>query len=188
MEAVARAMSDPAVRIGVRIAAVVAVWLVARVAAQAYLRAQGRAKGHHRDHIRGVAGTINRLLLLAALAALILVGGVELADIGALLGGLVALVGVALFAHWSVLSNITASLILYLNRDIHLGDTVRILDGDNSVEGTIIEFGAFAVVLRRADGAKIVYPNTLAIQRPMVRLGGGSGTTSLAVPQVQPPP
>ncbi|MCJ1805959.1 mechanosensitive ion channel family protein [Flavobacterium covae] len=73
--------------------------------------------------------------------------------------------GVAFFAQWSLLSNITSSLILFFNHPLKLGDTIRILDKDFPLEGEIIELTYFFVYLKTADGQTITIPNSLILQK-----------------------
>src|SRR5690625_1550605 len=52
-----------------------------------------------------------------------------------------ALAGIAFFAAWSILSNITAALVLFFNAPFGVMDRVRILDGDNTVTGRVRQMG-----------------------------------------------
>jgi small-conductance mechanosensitive channel len=81
-----------------------------------------------------------------------------------------AIVGVALFAQWSILSNVTASIIIFFNFPARVGDTIRIVDGDNSVEGKIKEISLFQIELNDHDGNLVIYPNNLLLQKPVVRI------------------
>jgi len=75
--------------------------------------------------------------------------------------------GVALFANWSVLSNLTASIILFFNYSINIGDEVKIVDGDKFIEGTVEDITLFYIQLSTEDGKIVNYPNNLALQRPI---------------------
>lgn len=83
---------------------------------------------------------------------------------------LFAIIGVAMFAQWSILSNITASVIIFFNFPARVGDTIKIIDGDNSIEGTIKEITLFQVELKDSDGNLIIYPNNLLLQKPIVKI------------------
>ncbi len=183
-------VSEQTLRLGLRIALVGAAYLVARYLLKRWAAKYHKAHQLDRDRIRGMVGTVHRVIGLTSIFVLLVVLGVEATDITAFLGTTFTLVGVAFFASWSILSNVTASLVLFLHhRDLHLGDRIRILEGDNTVEGTIVEFGTFALVLRTAEGAKVLYPNNLAIVRPIVRLGGDpTYATTMGVPAVTPHP
>jgi small-conductance mechanosensitive channel len=44
------------------------------------------------------------------------------------------------------------------------------MDGDNSVEGVIIDITLFAMLIQLADENVVSYPNNLAIQKAIVNL------------------
>ena len=73
--------------------------------------------------------------------------------------------GVALFAAWSILSNVTAAVILFFYFPYRIGSTIRIIDGDNSIEGVVYDLNLFSIVIKTSDGGKVNYPNNLAIQK-----------------------
>lgn len=73
--------------------------------------------------------------------------------------------GVGLFANWSILSNVTAAIILFFNFPYRIGDRIRIIDGDNSVEGVIFDLNMFSMIIKNDLGQKITYPNNLALQK-----------------------
>lgn len=79
-----------------------------------------------------------------------------------------AVVGVALFAQWSILSNVTASILIFFNFPARIGDRIKIVDGDNSVEGPIIEITLFNVILENGTD-RVIYPNSLLLQKPVVK-------------------
>ncbi|MEM9856034.1 MAG: mechanosensitive ion channel family protein [Bacteroidota bacterium] len=79
-------------------------------------------------------------------------------------------VGVALFATWSVLSNMTASLVLFFFFPYRIGDKIKIMDGDNSVEGEISDISLFYVEIKGENNRIYTYPNNLAIQKAISRL------------------
>ena len=55
------------------------------------------------------------------------------------------IVGVALFANWSILSNITTSIILFFNYSFKIGSEIQIMDKDDSVQGTIVDITFFSI-------------------------------------------
>src|SRR6056297_648293 len=77
------------------------------------------------------------------------------------------IVGIAFFASWSLLSNITASLILFFNYSFRIYDKIKIIDGDNSIIGIVKDMSMFTMELETDDGLKINIPNNLIIQKPV---------------------
>jgi small-conductance mechanosensitive channel len=76
-----------------------------------------------------------------------------------------AFLGVAMFAQWSVLSNITAGIVMFFTAPYHIGNTIRIIDKDVPIEATIERIEAFYVHIRTAEGELIVLPNNLFLQK-----------------------
>lgn len=83
---------------------------------------------------------------------------------------LLTVIGIGLFAQWSILSNITASVILFFYYPYRIGGKVKIIDGDNTVIGTVKNISLFSVKIENEEGQLISYPNNLAIQKPIVLL------------------
>ncbi|MFM1878947.1 MAG: hypothetical protein RLZZ241_1813 [Bacteroidota bacterium] len=99
--------------------------------------------------------------------ALILIWGVPFQDIGVVLSSVFAVIGVALFASWSILSNITAGVILFFTFPFKIGDKIRIMDKDlhEPLVCVIEDIRAFYLFLRTANGELVTYPNNLFLQK-----------------------
>lgn len=78
--------------------------------------------------------------------------------------------GIALFAAWSILSNITAAIILFFYFPYRIGNRIRIMDGDNSVEGVVFDLNMFSIIIKNDEGQKVTYPNNLALQKGIIHL------------------
>lgn len=83
---------------------------------------------------------------------------------------LLTVIGIGLFAQWSILSNITASVILFFYYPYRIGGKVKIIDADNTVIGIVKNISLFSVKIENEEGQLISYPNNLAIQKPIVLL------------------
>jgi len=94
--------------------------------------------------------------------------GFNFRELLALSTGLVAITGVALFANWSILSNITAFFILVAHQSYQRGNYIRIIDMDNYIEGYISEINLFNTRLIGENREVITYPNNLLIARPVI--------------------
>ncbi len=102
--------------------------------------------------------------------AVTFIWGIDIRGILIFASSFVAVVGIALFASWSVLSNITSGIIIFFSFPHKIGDQIRIIDGDNSVEGEIIDMTLFHIQIMDEGHQVTSYPNSLAIQRPIARL------------------
>lgn len=110
------------------------------------------------------------LLVLLLVVVLSVVWGVDIRGLLVLASSMIAVIGVALFAAWSLLSNITAFFILLGQKAFAEGMEIKVVDGGNFVEGRIVEINLFSTVLRTKDNEQVVYPNNLLVSRPVVVL------------------
>ncbi len=111
---------------------------------------------------------IKAIQLFTTIGALILVAGVwglEQNEIAVFASTLLTALGIAFFAQWSLLSNITSSIILFFNHPLKIDDTVRVLDKDFPIEGEVTDLTYFFVHLKTRDSEIITIPNSLALQK-----------------------
>ncbi|WP_404342612.1 mechanosensitive ion channel domain-containing protein [Pseudoalteromonas mariniglutinosa] len=113
---------------------------------------------------------INIILAIILLCLLLVFWGIELRGLLVLGSSLFAMLGVALFAAWSLLSNLTSFLLMLIQNDCRVGFWVRVIDGANFIEGRIIEMGLMNVVLEHIDGHRVIYPNNIFVTRPVMVL------------------
>lgn len=106
-------------------------------------------------------------LFTTILLAILLSGiwGFKQNEIAAFASTILTALGIAFFAQWSLLSNITSSLILFFNHPLKLGDTIKVLDKDCPFEGEITELTFFFVHLKTTSGEIITIPNAQILQK-----------------------
>jgi len=102
---------------------------------------------------------------LAAMLVLIVISGVDTRNLFVALSSVFAVIGVALFAQWSILSNITAGIIIYFSAPFKIGDYIRILDKDMPIEARVEDIFTFYTHLRTKDGGIHIFPNALLLQK-----------------------
>ena len=96
---------------------------------------------------------------------LTIVWGVNLQDFVVFISSILAVLGVAFVAQWSILSNLTASVILFFSHPLRLGDRIRVLDKDFDWTGEIEDISAFYLFMKTDDGKRITIPTNLVIQK-----------------------
>ncbi|CAH9049615.1 hypothetical protein PSECIP111951_00367 [Pseudoalteromonas holothuriae] len=128
---------------------------------------QGKIDTHRQLRAELLLKMITAMLLLCLL---LVFWGIELKGLLVLGSSLFAMLGVALFAGWSLLSNLTSFLLMFIQNYCRVGNWVRIIDGANHVEGCIVEMGLMNVVLRNLEGHRVIYPNNLFVTRPVLVL------------------
>jgi len=102
-----------------------------------------------------------------AVVAFTLIWGVNIKELGLILSSIFAVIGVALFAQWSILSNVTAGIILFFSFPFKIGDRIQIMDKEIDASGTYIieDIKAYHVHLRKENGELLTYPNNLMLQK-----------------------
>lgn len=109
-------------------------------------------------------------MVFCCIVVMCLILGLGYSEISVFLSSIFAVVGVALFAQWSILSNVTASMIIFFGFPYKVNDRIKILDKDDDMCGVIAEITMFHVILRREDGNLITYPNTLILQKAVLKI------------------
>ena len=115
-----------------------------------------------------IVKTIQLLSSTTVLVLLASVWGVKQGDIAVFAGTILAAIGIALFAQWSLLSNITSSVLLFFNHPMLIGDRIKVLDKDFPHEGMIADLTYFFVHIRTDEGEIVTIPNSLIFQKSIV--------------------
>ncbi len=115
---------------------------------------------------RKTTGQILQLILTILLALTLLgIWGLSGAQILVYLTSILAVLGVALFAQWSILSNITAGIVLYFNHPLKLGDFIKIVDKDVPLEGYVEDISLYFLHMKTKDGERYTIPNNIILQK-----------------------
>jgi small-conductance mechanosensitive channel len=117
----------------------------------------------HRTNL--VIKYIHILLGLLILLALFIVWGVQPKNMLITISSIFAVIGVAMFAQWSILSNITSGIVLFFTTPFKIGDMIKIHDKDFPIEATVEDIRAFHTYLKTREGEIILYPNNLLLQK-----------------------
>jgi small-conductance mechanosensitive channel len=115
-----------------------------------------------------IVRALHLLSFLTAIIILAAIWGLRQNQIAVFVGTILTALGISFFAQWSLLSNITSSLILFFNHPIKIGDTIKILDKDCPFSGEVSDLTYFFVHLRTESGEIIVIPNSLLLQKSVV--------------------
>lgn len=116
---------------------------------------------------RQIIRYVNVLLLSITLFVTMLIWGIDYTDVALIFSSTFAVIGVALFAIWSVLSNITSGVIMFIYFPYKIGDKIKIHDKDFPIEAVIEDIKAFQLHLRTEENELITYPNNLFLQKPV---------------------
>ena len=108
---------------------------------------------------------INLINLLGATILISAIWGLKQSEIAIFASTILTALGIAFFAQWSLLSNITSSIILFFNHPLKIGDCIEVLDKDYPFTGEISDLTYFFVHLKTKKGEIITIPNSLILQK-----------------------
>lgn len=129
------------------------------------LRKLGNRYQLQKDRTLFTIKVINISLYIAAAITLLFIWGVDQNELVLFLSSFIAIMGIALFAQWSMLSNVTASILLFVSHPAKVGDTISILDKDYPLTGKIKDIGAFFVSIETEEKEIITIPNSMLFQK-----------------------
>ncbi len=151
---------------------VILLFLAGRALAVRIIVRHARTHDIDRSRTRYTVKVYNFVSVLISCTILAIVWDVKFQHLSVFFASFLTVAGVALFAAWSILSNITASVILFFYHPMRIGERIRIMDGDNSVTGRIKDVTLFSILIETDEDRHILYPNNLAIQKPIELLRG----------------
>ncbi len=135
------------------------------------IKRNGKKSGIVKARINLICRYVSVSLFLLGLLIEAFVFGVKLEDVVVIFSSVFAILGIALFATWSVLSNVTSGIILFFSYPYKVGDKIKIHDNDLPMEAIIEDIRAFQLQLRLENGDLVTYPNSLILQKPVTLIG-----------------
>ena len=145
-----------------------AIYLATRIACNRAIDRPVRSRTRMRP--RRVASTLRALSVITIaprFGKLASIWSIGLRSLAVASGAVQAALGIAFFAQWPVLSNVTTSLIMFWRFPIHIGDPIRVLS-DQPVTGTVTDRTPFFIVLRDEDSNTTTIPNAMSLQQAFV--------------------
>lgn len=114
---------------------------------------------------RIVVRLTNFITFILGVISLTLIWGVDQKQLLVFITSTVTVLGIAFFAQWSILSNITAGLVIFFNHPLRLGDQIRITEKDYLVEGKLVSISFFFLHIVTKNGEEVTIPNSMALQK-----------------------
>ncbi|QTE21524.1 mechanosensitive ion channel domain-containing protein [Polaribacter cellanae] len=108
---------------------------------------------------------ITILIYITLIIVVAFIWGVDEKQLLIYVSSFLTILGIAFFAQWSILSNITAGIILFINYPVKIGDSITVLEKDNDITGEIRDIGAFFITLRTPEKELITLPNAIILQK-----------------------
>lgn len=105
------------------------------------------------------------LIYMLSVVMLSIIWAIDFKQLTVLFSSVLAILGIALFAQWSIFSNLTASVVLFFYHPVRIGDKIRILDSSFEWVGRVTNMTGFYFFMKTEKGENITLPNNLVIQK-----------------------
>jgi len=146
------------------------LFLISRFIIGKLIKRYGHRNELEENRISYIRKLISFILALLFSTLVGIVWEVSLQGLSLYFASFFTVAGIGLFAQWSILSNVTASAILFFYFPFKIGSRVKILDGDNSITGKVKDITIFSIKIETDDKNEVSYPNNLAIQKPIIEI------------------
>ncbi len=146
---------------------VIAIFIVIRMVMNRLINKTITDKVLQKSRIQLIKRSIHFILLLVSLIILMVIWGVKQSELAVFVGSLLTIIGVAFFAQWSLLSNITSSIIIFFGHSVKIGDSISIMETkDYELEGEVLNIGLFFTKVKMyPTDEEITLPNNIFIQK-----------------------
>jgi small-conductance mechanosensitive channel len=108
---------------------------------------------------------VNLFITLFALIFLAGIWNIDRSQLMVFITSTITLVGVGFIAQWSILANVTSSLILFFNHPMKLGQEIQILDKEYDIHGTLVDISFFFLYIKTDEGEIITIPNSVVLSK-----------------------
>ena len=148
---------------------VILVFLITKLITKRVIKKVGIRFKYQTGRIKITNRIVGVLLLTLMTAFLMIIWGVDQSELLLFLSTVLTILGVAFFAQWSIISNITSTLIIFFNHPIKIGDSLTIMDKDYQIEGKLSDIGIFFIVIKTKENKKITIPSNVFMQKMIKR-------------------
>jgi small-conductance mechanosensitive channel len=111
---------------------------------------------------------INLFSLIFMIIGLAAIWNIDRSQLMVFITSLITVLGIAFFAQWSILSNITSSLILFFNHPVKIGQRIRVLDREYEVEGKLIDISFYFLYIKTDADELVTIPTSVALQKTLI--------------------
>ncbi len=146
---------------------ILAIYMVAAFITKNIINGTLKKAQLQRDRRKIIIKATHLFISIAALVLLAGIWGLDQREIALFASTILTVLGIAFFAQWSLLSNITSSLLLFFNHPMKLGDTIKVFDKEHPFEGEVTELSYFFIHVKTRDGMTITIPNSLVFQKSL---------------------
>lgn len=144
---------------------VIVVFLIAKGLTQRLIKKVGKKFNYQSGRIKITNKIAGFLISIVFIIVLLIIWGVDQSQLFIFISTTLTILGVAFFAQWSIISNITSTLIIFFNHPVKLGDSLSIMDKDYPIEGTLSDIGIFFITIKTKENEKITIPSNIFMQK-----------------------
>ncbi len=148
----------------------IAVFIFIQQQLKQFISQQAKKKQVNEVRSRLVTRLLTYLLFFITASIMAVSLGLGYQEVSLFVSSAFAVLGVALFAQWSMLSNITAGVLIFFAFPYRIGDKIKIVDKDEDMTGVIVEISLFHVIIKREQGDMMTYPNNLMLQKAVIKI------------------
>ncbi|MDA0195111.1 MAG: mechanosensitive ion channel [Bacteroidetes bacterium] len=146
------------------------LFLITRIIAGKIIRRHASKNQFESNRVSYTRKLINMILALLLISFIGIVWEISIKGLSLYFASFFTVAGIGLFAQWSILSNITSSVILFFYFPFRIGSRVKIVDGENSITGVVKDITIFSIKIETDKKDEVSYPNNLAIQKPIIQI------------------
>ena len=114
---------------------------------------------------------INLFSLIFMIIGLAAIWNIDRSQLMVFITSLITVLGIAFFAQWSILANITSSLILFFNHPVKIGQRICVLDKEYEIEGKLIDISFYFLYIKTDEEELVTIPTSVALQKTIVIKG-----------------
>ena len=114
---------------------------------------------------------INLFSLIFMVIGLAAIWNIDRSQLMVFITSLITVLGIAFFAQWSILANITSSLILFFNHPVKIGQRICVLDKEYEIEGKLIDISFYFLYIKTDEEELVTIPTSVALQKTIVIKG-----------------
>ena len=125
-----------------------------------------------------IVRAFNLLAMITSAVFIAAIWGLRQSEIAVFVSTIITAMGIAFFAQWSLLSNITSSILIFFNHPMKIGDHIKVMDKEFPFEGEITDLSYFFVYIKTSTGELITVPNSLVLQKSISIISSKEGLSN----------
>lgn len=136
----------------IQTAVLIVAYFVSRFFARKTIEKVGNSFAYHKTRIKITRKIVSVILFFIITGFVLFVWGVEQKELVIFISSFLTVMGIALFAQWSIISN-------------KIGDSIVVMDKDFPVEGKISDIGLFFLIIKTTDGEHVSIPTNVFMNK-----------------------